>query len=387
MEIIELFDILSRGEDSYHQFKVNLSNPDSLAAELIAFTNTEGGRIFVGVDDRGTAKGLSSDDISRINQMISNVSSQHISPAINPITEIITVDDVHILVIDIKKGLNKPYHDKNGLIWVKNGSDKRKATAREELQRLFQESGMVHADITPVNELTVSDINQFYFQDFYQQRYGEPLNLNDISMTQIIENLNLGRQGTLNITGALLFTDNPSNFLPSFIVKAVAFPGVEVTDQTYIDSRNITGKLSDIYQQTMSFILSNIQYIQGEQGVNSEGQPEIPRIVFEELLANAFVHRNYFILSPIKVFIFSDRIEIISPGHLPNNLTIENILSGNSNNRNPVLASFANHILPYRGIGTGILRAKKQYPHIEFIDDRENNVFKCIIKRNSHKKV
>jgi ATP-dependent DNA helicase RecG len=86
-------------------------------------------------------------------------------------------------------------------------------------------------------------------------------------------------------------------------------------------------------------------------------------------------------LAPIRVFIFSDRIEIISPGHLPNNLTVANIRAGNSNTRNPVLASFAYQILPYRGFGSGILRALENYPDIDFIDDREGNQFKCIIKR------
>lgn len=96
-----------------------------------------------------------------------------------------------------------------------------------------------------------------------------------------------------------------------------------MTTQTYIDSRDITGKMSDIFQQTMSFILANIKYLQGEQGVNSPGVPEISRIVFEELLVNALVHRDYFISAPVRVFIFSDRIELINPGHLPNNLTWE----------------------------------------------------------------
>lgn len=69
----------------------------------------------------------------------------------------------------------------------------------------------------------------------------------------------------------------------------------------------------------------------------------------------------------------------MSPGHLPNNLTIENIKSGNSNIRNPILASFATRLLPYRGLGNGIRRALKAYPNIEFIDDRANALFKAII--------
>ena len=83
----------------------------------------------------------------------------------------------------------------------------------------------------------------------------------------------------------------------------------------------------------------------------------------------------------LTLLIFSDRVEIISAGHLPNNLTIENIKMGNSNIRNPILASFASKLLPYRGLGSGILRAYKAYPDIELIDDRQNNLFKAVIKR------
>jgi predicted HTH transcriptional regulator len=136
-----------------------------------------------------------------------------------------------------------------------------------------------------------------------------------------------------------------------------------------------------MFQQTLGFIVANTLAEQGEQGFNSQGQPEIPRIVWEELVANALIHRDYFISAPVRVLVFADRVEIISPGHLPNNLSIENIKSGNSNIRNPVLASFAVKLLPYRGLGSGILRAIKAWPDIDFVDDRAGSMFKAIVKR------
>ena len=381
METLEILDTLARGEDSQNQFKKNVTNIDSLAAEMIAFSNGQGGKIYIGVNDDGSVQGLTSNDIQRLNQMISNCASQHVVPVINPTTQNQTIDDKLILIIDVLKGINKPYQDKSGLFWVKSGADKRKATSREEIQRLFQSSSLVHADESPANGLTIADLDMDYFKVFFQKRYGESFNEQKIPLDQVISNMNLGDKGELNITSALLFSQNPSTRLPVFIVKAGAFPCDTITTDHYLDSRDITGKIADIYQQTMKFILSNLKYIQGEQSVNSIGQPEIPREVFEELMVNALVHRDYFISAPIRVFIFSDRVEIISPGHLPNNLTIANIKAGNSNSRNPVLASFANQILPYRGYGSGILRALEKYPAIEFIDDRDGNLFKCIIKR------
>jgi ATP-dependent DNA helicase RecG len=131
----------------------------------------------------------------------------------------------------------------------------------------------------------------------------------------------------------------------------------------------------------MSFVLGNIRHVQKDQGINAPGEPEIPRIVFEELIANALIHRDYFVSAPVRIFVFQDRVEIISPGQLPNNLTIENIKRGNSNIRNPILASFATKIVPYRGLGSGIIRSLKAYSDIEFEDDHDGNQFKVIIKR------
>lgn len=358
-----------------------MTNAESLAAEMVAFSNGSGGKILVGVDDDGSITGLTKEDIQRLNQLISNVASQNVRPAVNPTTQNILTDSGLILVIDVPAGINKPYQDNSGVFWVKNGADKRKATAREEIQRLFQSSSLVHADETPLSGMTIADLDMGFFQDFFLRRYGHSLDSQDVPLTQIIQNMNLGRNGDLNIAAVLLFGINPSAKLPMFIVKAGCFPGNSLATEHYIDSRDIKGRMADLFQQTMSFILANIRQIQGDQPVNSIGMSEIPRISLEEIVVNALVHRDYFISAPIRVFVFSDRVEVISPGHLPNNLTVENIKAGNSNARNPILASFANQILPYRGYGSGILRAIQAYPDIDFIDDKNGNTFKVVFKR------
>ncbi|HHJ4380054.1 TPA: RNA-binding domain-containing protein [Citrobacter freundii] len=383
METTELIDLLSRGEDSRQQFKTDINNADALAAEIVAFSNTAGGRIFIGVNDDGSVRGLSGADVARLNMLIANVASQVVRPAVNPLTENVPHPAGMVLVLSIAEGINKPYMDKNGAIWVKNGSDKRRATSREELQRLFQQAGLVHADETPVAGLSAGDVDMPYFETFFEQQFGEPLAQHNQPLPQLLANMNLMNQGQLNVAGGLLFAKSPHYALPAFIVKAVAFVGTEIEDERYIDSRDITGKLADVFQQTLGFIVANTRAVQGEQGFNAQGQPEIPRIVWEELVANALIHRDYFVSAPIRVLVFADRVEIISPGHLPNNLTIENIKAGNSNMRNPILASFAAKLLPYRGLGSGLLRSLRAWPQIELIDDRVGNLFKAIVARPS----
>jgi len=383
METTELIDLLSRGEDSRQQFKTDMNNADALAAEIVAFSNAAGGRIFIGVNDDGSVRGLSGADVARLNMLIANVASQVVRPAVNPLTENVPHPAGTVLVLSIAEGVNKPYMDKNGAIWVKNGSDKRRATSREELQRLFQQAGLVHADETPVAGLSAGDVDMPYFEAFFAQQFGELLAQHNQPLPQLLTNMNLMNQGQLNVAGGLLFAKSPHYALPAFIVKAVAFVGTQIEDERYIDSRDIAGKLADVFQQTLGFIVANTRAAQGEQGFNSQGQPEIPRIVWEELVANALIHRDYFVSAPIRVLVFADRVEIISPGHLPNNLTIENIKAGNSNMRNPILASFAAKLLPYRGLGSGLLRSLRAWPQIELIDDRAGNLFKAIVARPS----
>lgn len=381
METTELLEIIALNEQGNYQFKANVTNPQSMTEELVAFSNSNGGIIFIGVNNEGHFTGLSREDMGRLNQLVSNAASQSVRPPINPRTENISTPGGLVMAVHVPNGLSKPYMDKNGVIWIKSGSDKRKATSREDIQRMFQSAGLIHGDAVPASGLVVTDLDIDFFSAFFEKNFGESLERQDVTLSQLLDNMNLMKDGVFNVSGALLFAKNPSFRLPIFIVKAVSYPGAEIHEGKYIDSQDITGKIADIYHKSMSFVLGNIKHIQKVQGVNAPGEPEIPRIVLEELIANALIHRDYFVSAPVRIFVFQDRVEIVSPGHLPNNLTIENIKRGNSNIRNPILASYATKILPYRGLGSGIIRALRAYSDIEFEDDHDGNQFKAIIKR------
>lgn len=384
METTELLKIIARGEDSKHQFKANITNETSLAQEIVAFSNSGGGALFVGVSDDGAFSGLGREDMGRLNNLVSNAASQQVRPPVNPQTENISTAGGLVMRILVPNGVSKPYMDKDGVIWVKSGGDKRKATSREEIQRLYQSIGLIHGDEIPVPGTDITDLDRDYFRASFAKNVGESLDDQDMPLPVLLEDMNLMQDGLLNVSGALLFAKNPSFKLPAFIVKAIAFPGEEIHETSYIDSQDITGKIGDVFQQSMGFILRNIRHIQGDLGVNTVGEPEIPRIVLEELIANALIHRDYLISAPVKLFIYSNRVEIHSPGHLPNNLTIENIKMGNSNIRNTILASYATKILPYRGIGSGIIRALRKYPEIDFTDDHDGNRFVVTIRRREN---
>lgn len=378
-----LLNQIARGEDSSRQFKQNITNVDSLAAEMAAFANADGGVIFIGVDDDGSIPGLTFSDVSRINQIISNAASQHIKSPLTVKTENIPVDNNRlVIVLTIPKGQDKPYFDRNGVIWLKTGSDKRKINSREELCRLFQSVDRFHADELPT-KAGINKLDKIRFREFLQKTYDTTLPDDPGDLQILLQNMNLATEdGMLNLAGVLLFTEHPEFIKPQFILKSVRYPGNTIHPSEYIDTEDFTGPLPRIYEDAMAFIMRNLHKIQAGRGVNSPGVPEIPAAVFEELLVNALVHRDYLISAPIRIFIFDNRIEIISPGNLPNNLSVEKIRKGNSNIRNPVLVSFiAKGLLPYRGLGSGIKRAFENWPDIDLIDDRDGSLFTAIINR------
>jgi ATP-dependent DNA helicase RecG len=384
MDIEQLTDIVACGEDSKNQFKVDVKNPDSLAAEMAAFANSEGGTIYIGIADDGTMPGLSVKDVGRINQLISNTASQHIRSPISVFTENVRVNKACVVIIlKIPKGIDKPYFDKNGVIWLKSGSDKRRVNSKEELRRLFQSVDLLHGDEVPT-KAGIDKLDRLRFKYFLKEVYGIDLPEHPESLVTLLQNMNLASEnGALNLAGVLLFTENPEWIKPECIVKGVRFPGNEISTLEYIDSEDFLGPLRRVFDDAMAFILRCLRKVQRDQNVNSTGEPEIPRLVFEEILVNALIHRDYFVSAVTRILIFDNRIEIISPGHLPNNLTVEKIRAGNSNLRNPTLASFAaKKILPYRGLGSGIRRALAEWEDIDFIDDRQGCSFTVIVHRH-----
>ncbi|GHU16579.1 transcriptional regulator [Spirochaetia bacterium] len=377
----DLQQLIIIGEDSRRQFKRDFTNADSLAAEMVAFANGNGGTILIGINDNATIAGLSVDDVRRLNQLISNVASQNVRPAINPTTQNIVTDKGTVIVLTIPNGTNKPYQDKDGVFWVKSGADKRKATASEEIKRMFTHNESLHADEQAVFGTSIDDLDLEYFTRYFDENYKTPLNKQSLPIKNLLHNLKILKDDTLSLTGALLFGKDMEHRIPLATVKAVTFVGNSMGDTQFIDKREITGKMIDIYREAIAFFHNNLRLVQVEEGFNTPGQLEIPLAALQELVVNALIHRDFFVPANIRLMIFRNRIEITSPGHLPNTLTTESIKYGISAKRNSLLSSFAIHILPYNGIGTGITRALEAYPHITFEDDRIGNQFKVTIAR------
>lgn len=387
MEAIDLIELIDRGEDSRTQFKQNVTNPESLAGDLVAFSNSKGGQILIGVSDNGSVVGLSAEDIRKINQLISNTATNSVRPSINPTTQNIAVGKLLVMVVTVREGISKPYADNNGVFWVKSGADKRRVTSREEVQRMLQSADLIHADELAIDGTTTGDLDLEHFSAFFEKEYGDPLgkvlDRDRLSLGRLLNNLGLAKDTTLNLAGLMIFGRKPQRYRPAYVVKAVSFIGNDPAGDKYRDSQDIEGCLRDVHKGTMSFLTRNLRRIQGKKGFNSEGDLEVPIAALEELVANMLLHRDYFISAPWRVMMFDNRIELISPGALPNNLTIANIRNGVSVIRNPLLASFATKgdELPYRGLGTGVRRALSVVPNLTLTSDHDRNLFIAQIPR------
>jgi ATP-dependent DNA helicase RecG len=385
MKVSELKALVAQGEDSQQQFKQDIRNIDALAAEMVAFSNSQGGRILIGVNDTGELTGVPRSEIDRINQLISNAASQHVRSPISPLTENITVATGQVvIVLFIPKGIDKPYFDRHGVIWLNSGSDKRRLNSKEELRRLFQMSDQFHADGLPV-KAKLDTLDKIRLRDFLKKVFNYDVPDSSEELCKLLQNMNLATDdGRLNLAGVLLFAERPEWLTPQFIIKAVCYPGNDFHLTDYRDSEDFSGPMPKIFDDALAFVMRNLHKIQAGRGVNTPGVPEIPPLVFEELLVNALVHRDYMISAPIRLFVFDNRIEIISPGHLPDNLTVEKIRIGNSIIRNPILVSYvAKGLLPYRGLGSGIKRALDAWPQIDFVDDRESCLFTAKVHRKT----
>ncbi len=381
MDETALLEAIELGEDSKRQFKEKISSTTSLAQEMVAFSNSGGGQIFVGVrDNDGSITGLTPEQVRETNQWISNAASNLVRPEIDPHTENIRTKSGIVVIVSVPEGVNSPYSDNKGIYWIKRGADKRNAS-REELQRMFRRAGAFHADEMLVPHSSIEDLDRGYFNDFYLQVYEE--DATQLNFQQLLQDLDLLRDGQVTVAGLLLFGKRPQIKLPNFIVRAIAYSGVDIEDQDYLDNEDIFGRLEDIFRKSIGFVLRQLHRRQAGQEFNSPGKLEIPELVFKELIANALLHRDYFSSAQINLLVFKDRVEIVSPGHLPNHLTVEQIQRKIFYHRNPVLDSLAKagRIVPYQGVGSGISRTIKAWQKIHFEDDRDGNQFRVFIER------
>ena len=262
------------------------------------------------------------------------------------------------------------------------GSDKRRIHSREELRRFFQDSDFLQADVMPIPGPGPESVEPKELAKVMTELDGPAPSSAEAAWARM-ERMGLVRAGRLTLAGLLLFGKYPQRYKPQFSLKAVYFPGKDLMATGYVDSEDYEGRLSQIFRGALAFLRRNLRKVQPpRRSINSRGVLEIPESVFEELLCNALLHRDYLIDAPTRLLLFDDRIEIVSPGLLAGGLTVEYIHTGAISVRNPLLTSFATKgLLPYRGLGSGIRRVLESFPAVHFDNDTEALLFRAVVPR------
>ena len=406
-EILRLRDM---AEQTSVQFKERLTkeSKSEVAAEMVAMSNTRGGKIIIGVDDKtGRVNPLSYAETQDTTELLGNLATQNVIPSI--LLDIINVpaEGGVLVVATIKQGLNKPYHDNNGVVWVKQGADKRKVFDNAELIAMLADNGQMHPDALPVRGTTIKDLNMAVVKEYLAKRFAPVLSLQNLSLEELhkmsaedvakaigaeqtVENIlkNVGlilSDGTLTVAAVVLMGEYPQRWLPVFTARCISYIGNSIGGSEFRDKSgsDADGNAVHLYKYIMTFLMRNLRRKQVEADFNSPGELEVSTTTLSEVVVNCILHRSYAASAPLRIFIFDNRIEIHSPGLLPQGITVEDATHGVSSPRNELLFSNGIHLLPYTGAGSGLTRAKFYTPDIKFENDERLKEFVVTIWRDS----
>jgi ATP-dependent DNA helicase RecG len=338
--------ILDEGEGYFVEFKESLNRIDR---EIVAFANSSGGRIFLGISDKSIIKGylLSNKHKSEIQSIAENCEPP-IKIAIEKYNE--------IAIIHVPEGKRKPYKCSTGY-YLRNGASSQKMST-DDIISVIQNEGRVKFDELFDKRFDINsefDLNKF--RNFLR-KCGIP---DEYPYKDVLRNLGVmaieGNIELLNNSGILLFAVQPAKFFIQSSITCVLFKGTEKIN--ILDRKDFTGDLISNIEESIIFLKKHLKLSYKIESLRREEILEIPETALREAIVNAVVHRDYFIKGAnISVEIFDDRVEISSPGGLPKGMK-QSDLGSRSVTRNPLIASLmlrANYI---EQLGTGIRRIQK----------------------------
>ncbi|RHG32081.1 RNA-binding domain-containing protein [Segatella copri] len=404
---------INAGEVSGVQFKERILDKYDIACELVAFSNSHGGKLVVGIKDKtGETNALSYSEVQETTNLLSDIASENVVPSILIKIDTVEVEDGNLVVATVKEGLNKPYHDNKGIVWVKNGADKRKVFDNAELAEMMTDCGSFAPDEAGVRDATVNDLDATTIKQFLGNRFdrvlekkgltGDAFNEASLDMIcsaiakghdceKILRNLRFIRpDGSLTVAAMLLFGKYTQRWLPMMTAKCICFAGNSVGSKVFRDKVNdadMEGNLLHQYDTIMDFFTRNLHNVQVGDEFNSMGKLEIPYTSLVEFTVNSLVHRSLNMKAPVRIFIFDNRVEIHSPGALPNGLTIDDIKAGTSMPRNMFLFNNAIYLLPYTGVGSGITRALDEDINVTFMNNDKAQEFVITVWREESNQV
>ncbi len=366
-----LLEIISHGENSGVEFKRDVLQNHQLAKELVAFSNLEGGMVLLGVDDDGTIAGLTRKNLE---EWVMTACRDKIRPGVIPAFQ--TIRDVEpgkdVAVVRVPRGgdVHSQWHENRNTYYIRVGSQSREPTP-QELGRLFQQRGMFRADLRPVSGTSINDLDRRRLKDYFGRVRQQDVPIDDDigGWQTLLVNTEIMAEEGVTLSGMLLFGNTPNRFLPQAGIDAAAFPG---TEKDYAAKERLTlrgpmtplmgtdGEILErgLVEQAWEFVRRNISVTATlEDGVRRVERLTYPVEAVRETVVNALIHRDYLLSNTdIELAIYRDRMEVISPGKLPNGITPERMRAGTRAARNQLLKDVMRDYGYLEHMGMGVPR-------------------------------
>ena len=370
----ELLEIIRNGENSGVEFKRDDIDTRALAKEIVALGNLRGGRVLLGVEDDGIISGIVR---PKLEEWVMTVCRDKVRPEIIPYFELVHDADAGktVAVIQIDPGwtVHHVWHNSGRTYYIRVGSQSREAS-QEELERLFQQRGLFRPETRAVSGASLQALDLRRLRDYFGRirKQAVPEDQDLTGWQSMLENTELmtmserGSSGT--VAGVLLFGRQPNRFLPQAGVDAVGYPGNQ-PDYAAIERAQIRGPmlplLSDAGIVENGSVESCVEFVKRhipdqtemENGVRRVVKEGFPVEVLREAVVNALIHRDYLLsATDVQLSVFADRLEVRSPGRLPNGITPARMVTGCRGARNQLIKDVMRDYGYLEHMGMGIPR-------------------------------
>ena len=368
----ELLELIRNGENSGVEFKRDVIQNHDLARELVGFANFQGGMVLLGVEDDGSISGITRDNIE---EWVMTACRDKVRPGLIPFYEVVKDAEPgkDVAAVRVSRGFDVQtlWHNNKNAYYIRVGTQSREPSP-EELRRLFQQRGTFRAELRPVSGAVFADLDlrrlKNYFVGVRQQ--GVPADYETAGWATLLFNTEIMVEDGITVSGMLLFGRTPNRFLPQAGIDAAAFPG-NSKDYGARERSPLRGPLTPLLndadeiveaglvEQALAFVQRNTAVVGQleEGGARREDVSAYPREAVREAVVNALVHRDYLLSSTdIELTIYDDRLEIVSPGRLPNGITPARMLTGCRAARNQLIKDVMRDYRYLENSGMGVPR-------------------------------
>jgi len=368
----ELLETIANGENSFVEFKNDAVENHRVARELVAFLNTHGGTLLLGVEDDGSISGVTRADVG---EWVTTLCRDKIRPEVIPSIQILREVEPgrNVAVVSVEPGytVHCRWHNNSRDYFIR-ANDQTREPSTEELERLFQRRGLLRAELRPISGATLNAFDLDRAEDYFRKVRGQNAPALDEreAWVRLLVNTEIMTEGQGDavgtLAGVLLFAKNPQRFLPHSGIDAAAYPRPE-KDYNSCERVSLRGPMtaigsdeasSGLVELAMGFVRRNLQVSEElRDHTRRESRYRLPLDAVREAVVNAMVHRDYLLTATnIELSIYSDRLEVISPGRPPNGITAERMRVGCRAARNQLIKDTMQDYGYMEHMGMGIPR-------------------------------